>query len=170
MVMRHIAVQRTCCALMQPLVAILLPLAGWISSPALAEDGGVYVSGQGFTLEQAVDQALAESARRDNERFWIVVSGSEVGRVTKTGAGGEIVERIRKVRDLGGAVYVCQSDLARHAISEEELLEGVERISGYGTPAPGFPAAQAGSGLPSSVPQSRLILRSCADEEEPEEP
>lgn len=148
-------------------VAVLVALLAFPvveASAANAEEGGVYISGQGASFDQAVAQALAERSR-ENARFWIVVSGSEVGKLTRSPVNAEVAERIRQLRELGGAIYVCESDLERQAISEDELLDGVERVAGYGTAKPGFPAPQPESGLPASTAQNRLILRSCADDD-----
>lgn len=144
-------------------VAALLAFAAVEASAANAEEGGVYISGQGASFDQAVAQALAERSR-ENARFWIVVSGSEVGKLTRNPANAEMAERIRQLRELGGVIYACDSDLERQAISEDELLDGVERVAGYGATRPGFPVAQPESGLPAGNSQNRLILRSCADE------
>jgi intracellular sulfur oxidation DsrE/DsrF family protein len=143
--------------------AVLLACTAVQASAANAQEGGVYISGQGASFDQAVEQALAERSRQ-NARFWIVVSGSEVGKLTRSPVNAEVAERIRELRELGGVIYACESDLERQAISEDELLDGVERVAGYGAAKPGFPVAQAENGLPASVPQTRLILRSCAED------
>jgi intracellular sulfur oxidation DsrE/DsrF family protein len=144
--------------------ASLLAFVAMASPAVMAEEGGVYISGQGVSFDQAVTQALAERSH-ENVRFWIVVSGSEVGKLTRSPANVEVAERIRQLRELGGVIYACESDLEQQSISEDELLDGVERVAGFGAAKPGFPVPQPESGLPASNVQNRLILRSCAGED-----
>lgn len=142
---------------------------GWaIGGPAsvgtaMAEDGGVYIADQSFSIEQAFGQALAESGGRTDARFWVIVSGADAGRMTKSGAGAQVAEWVQRVRERGGIVYVCRSDLMRHGINEDELLDGVEQAYGYSAKDwAGLMSARKDMALPESIQQSQLILRTCS--------
>ncbi len=134
-----------------------------------AASGDVYVSGQGIAVEQAVQQALMENPRESKEAFWIIVAGPAIAEVTKNGSGQGIREALRQVRERGGMVYACRADLARYGVREEDLLDGVIAVSGYG--ANDLAAAQApatdGIALPESTRRSQLIFRTCADDDGP---
>lgn len=118
--------------------------------------GGVYVAGQGFSLEQAAEQALREQV--GGAPFWIVASGQEARRVVEGEGAHELLAR---VRERGGIVYACESDLPR--AQERTLPQGVGLV---GQPEPATPTIVMPAGtetevLPESVRQNRLILRTC---------
>jgi intracellular sulfur oxidation DsrE/DsrF family protein len=133
---------------------------------AFAGDGAVYVSGQGFSIDQAFNQAFAENPAKSKDRFWIIVAGDEVGRLTKSEANKDVQAWVERARARGGIIYACRSDLARHAITEDELLHGVAEIYGYGTRdwSGLLPAKRDGIILPQNILQSQQILKTCADD------
>ena len=149
------------------LLALALAFAAPFQHAAAA--GGVYVSGQGIGLDQAFRQALTENSAGSGAPFWIVVAGAEIARVTKGGATGEIAGWMKTVRERGGLVYVCRADMMRAGIKEEELLEGVVSMYGYGARdwTGLLPARQDGIALPDNMGQSQLILKTCAGEGKP---
>ena len=136
---------------------------------AAAAAAGVYVSGQGLSLEQAFQQALAENPGKAGAPFWIVVAGGEVARMTRNSPTSELAGSMKTVRERGGLVYVCRSDMMRAGIKEEDLLEGVVSMYGYGPKdwTGLLPARQDGLVLPDNMRQSQMILRTCTGEPKP---
>jgi hypothetical protein len=130
---------------------------------------GVYVSGQGVALDQSFRQALADNPKKSKNAFWIVVAGAEVRGLSKSGANADILGWLKSVRERGGNVFVCRSDLTRAGIKEEELLEGVVSMYGYGEKdwSGLLPAKRQEIVLPDSMKQSQLILKTCAGEPKP---
>lgn len=149
-------------------LAFALACAAFVQ-PAVAVAGGVYVSGQGTSAEQAFSQALTENPARSKEPFWVVVAGADVARVTRSGAGQDSQEWTRRVIERGGMVYVCRTDLMRYGLKEEDLLDGVVSVYGYGAEewAGLLPAKKEGIILPENIKQSQLILRTCAGNDKP---
>jgi intracellular sulfur oxidation DsrE/DsrF family protein len=145
---------------------LALPLAcGVAMTSGHAQTDLVYVSGQGFPAADTLRQALADNQRKPHEHFWVVITGADATMLTKGRAGAEILSVVRRVHERGGFVYVCDSDLAAHRISEDELLEGVARVSGYQSSAQTeLPTVKEGLVLPESVRERRLIWKACADE------
>lgn len=132
---------------------------------ASAAAGGVYVAGKGTNLEQTLKQAIADNPGKSVPPFWIVIAGSEVSHV-KNGANISIQGGIKSVRERGGLVYVCRSDMIRAGIKEGDLLEGVTAMYGYDPKdwAGLLPARREGIRLPDNMSQSQLILKTCAGE------
>ena len=142
----------------------LLLVCAMAGHAASAASGGVYIAGQGMSLEQAFEQALAEHPGAARDTFWIVAAGDEAARLAGTGSGSALSEALKKVRGRGGVVYVCRSDMMIKGIKEEDLPEGVASVYGYGSQewAGLLPARKEGVVLPENLQQSQLILRTCA--------
>jgi hypothetical protein len=66
-------------------------------------------------------------------------------------------------------VYVCRTDLMRRHLQEEDLLDGVTSVYGYGAEewAGLLPAKRDAIALPENIRQSQLILRTCAGGDKP---
>lgn len=131
------------------------------------QESGVYISGQGASLNEALEQALAENGSGAKQRFWVIVSGNDIVQVTEAGISGDIRELLQRIRERRGLVYVCQTDLAIYGIKESDLISGVKSIHGFSADAASNGQKQRGIELPKSVTQARLILRTCADRDEP---
>lgn len=152
------------------IAAVLLALV--FAAPlqqAAAAASGVYVSGQGLALEQAFQQALADNPGKNGAPFWIIVAGGEIASMTKGGTTSALAGSMKMVRERGGLVYVCRSDMIRAGIKEEDLLEGVVSMYGYGPKdwSGLLPARQDALVLPDNMHQSQMILRTCAGEQKP---
>ncbi len=119
---------------------------------------------QSTSLEQALSQALAENQASRPQRFWIVVSGPAVARVTQGGATAAQENLIKRARARGGLIYVCEPDLAASGIEPGDLLKGVRPVRGFEAAQEEDPLpVQPGEAiLPHSDKQARLILRVCA--------
>jgi hypothetical protein len=151
------------------LVRLLLVIGLALAAPVAAIADGVYVAGNGTALAQAFDQALAENPRKGDKPFWVVVSGKEVASLTKSRSNADTLQKLKTAKERGAEVYVCRSDLVRAGIKEEELLEGVVSMYGYGTQdwSGLLPARKDGIALPADMRQSQLILKTCAGEPKP---
>lgn len=136
------------------------------------EEGAVYVAGQGFTLEQAISQALAENSGDASRRFWVVVSGHDVALTVKTGGDAGLLDAIRRIHERGGIIYVCQSDMLAQGIMASDLVTEVEPVQGFGAPSGSGspPMSRSGNPLPKDLQHARLILRSCADRDAADTP
>ena len=121
------------------------------------------------TLEQAIGQALAENHPGPRQGFWVVISGSAVRQVTASGSTPAQRELIHRARRRGGLIYACQADLIDMEIAPSELLSGVQAIRGFGTEQGDLPLpARTGEiPLPRSDKKKRLILRVCAEHDNP---
>lgn len=143
-------------------MAIALACMG-SARPAIA-GGGVFIAGQGSAMEQTFNEALTANPAKSKEPFWVVVAGNDIKRMTKSGAAQEDKEWIKSVNARGGMIYVCRNDLMRNGLKEEDLLDGVRSVYGYGADewAGLLPAKKEGILLPENIKQSQLILRTCA--------
>lgn len=144
----------------------LVAICAASSHYATAADGAVYVAGKGAALEQAFRQALAENSGATKSTFWVVAAGGEAMRLTRASAGPAVLGAVKTVRERGGVVYVCRSDLLRSGIKEEDLLEGVATVYGYNPQewAGLLPAKKVEIVLPEDTKQSQLILNTCSGE------
>ncbi len=135
--------------------AAVFTLLIWQAAPLHA--AGVYVAGQGFSLEQAFEQAAREN-EGTGQRFWIVASG-EAARQVADGQASGLLERIRK---RGGIVQVCARDL--QGMAPTTLPRGVSVVPVPASAASGSEATEAedaGEAMPQSDSGYRLILRAC---------
>lgn len=127
-------------------------------------EGGVYIAGQGFTLEQAVEQAQSEQV--GDTMFWIVASGQVARDVADAENRPDTARLLEQVRERGGLVTVCAGDLGSSGASEagQATPPGVALVPAPGDPAPGLTASDQSDdvAMPESDRQRRLILRACA--------
>src|SRR5690606_35080817 len=134
---------------------LLLAMLAWM--PLVAGAAGVYVAGQGFTLEQAVEQALRENEAEGSEQaFWIVAAG-DAARAVARGEG--VAGLLEQIRSRGGLVYVCERDLQggqSGALPPGVGLIPVAAVSSGGVLAPADVTA-----IPESERGYRLMLRVC---------
>lgn len=145
--------------------ASLLLACAMASQHTAAKADGVYVAGQGTTLEQAFSQALADYQGK-KDAFWVVAAGNEAARLIRSGAGQELQRSLNTVRERGGVVYVCRSDLLRAGLREEDLLDGVASMYGYGAHewAGLLPAKRTEPVFPTNTAQSQRILKTCTSD------
>lgn len=124
-----------------------------------AQGQGVYVAGQGFALEQAVEQALRE--QRKGTAFWLVAAGEEAQRVVQ-GEGGEVSDLLEQVREHGGVIYACERNLPTET-GTPVLPASVGLIQPPEESGPVvIPPAVEVEPMPDGHRQTRLILRTCA--------
>lgn len=151
------------------ILRLLLMVGLVLAAPVAAIAGGVYVAGQGTALDQAFVQALADNPRKAVKPFWIVVAGNDAARLTKERSTPDIRQQLKSAKERGAEVYVCRSDLVRMGVKEEDLLDGVVSMYGYGAQdwSGLLPARKDGIALPEDMKQSQLILKTCAGEPKP---
>lgn len=149
-----------------PLLRLLIVIGLAIAAPAVAVAGGVYVAGEGVSLSQALGQALADNPKKSDKPFWIVVSGTEAGLITKTRSTPDTRHMVSTAKERGAEIYVCRSELVRAGIKEEDLLDGVVSMYGYSQQdwTGLLPARKDGIALPADMKQSQRILKTCAGE------
>ena len=149
-----------------PLLRLLIVIGLAIAAPVVAFAGGVYVAGEGVPLAKAMGQALADNPQKSGKPFWIVVSGTDAALLTKTRSSPDMRQMVRTAKERGAEVYVCRSELVRAGIKEEELLDGVVSMYGYGPQdwSGLLPARRDGIALPADMKQSQHILKTCTGE------
>jgi hypothetical protein len=146
------------------LLRLLLVVGLVLAAPVAAVAGGVYVAGQGTGLAQTFSHALADNPRKSERPFWVVVAGTDAAGLTKTRATPETRQSLKTAKERGAEVYVCRSDLVRAGIKDEELLDGVVSMYGYGHEdwSGLLPARRVdGIALPADMKQSQRILNTC---------
>ena len=149
-------------------VAVMIGLA--LAAPVAAiAGGGVYIAGQGSSLAQALGQALADNPRKSGGPFWVIVTGTEITRLTKSGTSADMQGELRNAFERGAEVYACRSDMTRHGIKDEDLVDGVVPMYGYGQQdwSGLLPARKERIALPLDMTQSQRILKTCAGEPKP---
>jgi len=100
-----------------------------ISTAAFAQsEGDVYVAGNGFSFQQAADQAISRTSR--GQRFFLLVLPPESNALTTATAGPLVALRDRVVAS-NGVLYVCQRDVDSGKISASNLVPGVVKVRGW---------------------------------------
>lgn len=152
-----------------PLLRLLIVAGLALAAPVAAFAGGVYVAGQGSPLAQAMGKALADNPQKSDKPFWIVVAGTDAALLTKSRSDADTRRLLKTAKDRGAEVYVCRSDLVRAGIRDDELLDGVVSMYGYGPQdwTGLLPARKDGIALPADMVQSQRILKTCAGEPKP---
>lgn len=166
---RHDARTRRRVSHHHPLLRLLIVLGLALATPVVAFAGGVYVAGEGVPLAQAMEQALADNPRKSDKPFWIVVSGQDSASLTKSHSSPDTQQMVRTAKARGAEIYVCRFELVRAGIREEDLLDGVVSMYGYGPQdwSGLLPARKDGIALPADMKQSQRILKTCAGEPKP---
>jgi hypothetical protein len=97
---------------------------------------GLYIAGDGFSLEQAIDDGLREKS--GDAGFAVLVLGAEVSKLTIHGATSEVSDVILRGVKGGAFLNVCERDVKRMSISAQYFLPMV-RVSR------GFSASESGA-------------------------
>lgn len=93
------------------------------SSAVYGQDGGLYIAGQGHTLEEAVAQAVRE--QRQGEPIWIVASDDAALAITQHAPGS--LRALGAVKQSGGQLFVCAASIP--ARLHAALPEGVVLVA-----------------------------------------
>ena len=154
-----------------PLLRLLIVVGLALAAPVVAHAGGVYVAEPGVPFAKAMGQALADNPQKSDKPFWIVVSGADTALLTKTRSSDDTRQLVRTAKERGAEIYVCRSELVRAGVKEEDLLDGVVSMYGYGPKdwSGLLPARKDGLALalPADMKQSQRILKTCAGEPKP---
>jgi hypothetical protein len=148
------------------LVAIATAL-GAAAGAAHAQEGGVYVAGDGFSFAKAASQAL--STNPAGQRFFLLALPPET-RALKANASGRLASVRKRVTAAGGVLMVCQRDVDSGKVDLAALVKGVVAVRGW--PPPGSTALPPGeryfadedrSVLPAANEGLRRLRTSCTD-------
>jgi hypothetical protein len=136
------------------LVALTLP--GFAKAQV---EGGLYVAGNGFSLEQAVSTGLAQNPA--GQRFFLLVLPPNTRALTMTAPDEQVAVRNRVLAG-NGQLLVCQRDIDNGAVDPTNLLPGVVAVRGW--PPPGSNALPEGQRYypdedPANLPQATEALR-----------
>jgi hypothetical protein len=148
------------------LVAIATAL-GAAAGAAHAQEGGVYVAGDGFSFAKAASQAL--STNPAGQRFFLLALPPET-RALKANASGRLASVRKRVTAAGGVLMVCQRDVDSGKVDLAALVKGVVAVRGW--PPPGSTALPPGeryfadedrSVLPAANEGLRRLRTTCTD-------
>jgi len=136
------------------LVALILP--GFATAQV---EGGLYIAGNGFSLEQAVSTSLAQNP--GGQRFFLLVLPPNTRALAMT-APDTLVAVRNRVLAGNGLLLVCQRDIDSGAVDPTNLLPGVIAVRGW--PPPGSDALPEGQRYypdedPANLPQATEALR-----------
>lgn len=143
-----------------------LALGSLLTATALAETGGLYIAGSGFTFQEAVERGVAVNTI--SSRFFVLAVGDAV-RGLSVVAPPELV-KVRNQGAAAGALYlVCQRDLDRGDFLLTDLVPGVVAVRGFPPPGsselpPGekyYPGEEPGN-LPESTEMLRRLRATCS--------
>jgi len=122
-------------------------------------EGGLYIAGDGFSLEQAATRGLAQNP--NGQRFFVLVLPPTTRALTTT-APEALVALRNRVLAGNGVLLVCQRDIDSGAVDATSLIPGVVRVRGW--PPPDSDALPQGERYypgenPASLPQANDALR-----------
>lgn len=137
------------------------------AAAAHAQEGGVYVAGDGFGFAKAASQALGTTP--SGQRFFLLVLPPET-RALKANAAGKLAAARKRVSSSGGVLMVCQRDVDSGKVDLAALVPGVVAVRGW--PPPGSTSLPPGeryfegedrSVLPASLEGLRRLRTTCSD-------
>jgi hypothetical protein len=143
---------------MRRLLAIALACSAALAIAQTA-GGGLYIAGNGFAFEQAVEQGLAMNP--SGQRFFVLSLPPQTQALGLSAPANVAALRDRAAQS--GAVFlVCQRDVANGAVNLAQLVPGVVAVRGW--PPPGSSPLPAGQDYfpgenRADLPQSTDLLR-----------
>ena len=136
-----------------------IPPAGNARAGRPGPGGALYIAGDGFSLEQAIDDGIRENGGKAS--FAVLVLGAEISKLGIHGTTAEISANIAKASNGGGTLYLCERDVKRQGFAVHEFLPGVQIVRGFSkTEAAGSPPPQPGGPPLAPIFRMRSI---CAD-------
>lgn len=138
-----------------------------MTAGAQAEEGGLYIAGDGFSFERAASEALG--ANPAGQRFFLLSLPPETRALETTASGTPAAARDRVIAG-GGVLYVCRRDVDTGKVNPAALVPGVIAVRGW--PPPGSSALPADARyfpgenpavLPVSDDALRRLRATCAD-------
>jgi hypothetical protein len=151
------------------LIALAAVICGALIAPAVSaqSEGEVYVAGNGFSFQQAVEQGLSRTP--GGQRFFVLALPPETNALMTTATGPLSALRDRVVAS-NGVLYVCQRDIDSGKISVASLVPGVVTVRGW--PPVGSGGLQEGqkyyadenpANFPVSTSSLRMLRSACSD-------
>jgi hypothetical protein len=132
-------------------------------------DGTVLVADDAFTLEDVLEDVLVKRRPTRVERFWVVITGDQVKLATKVNgmADRTLAKGFDLVRQYGGIMYACESDMQRLSLTAGDLLPPAEPVKGYDAEGSTDTGSLLYSDedptlLPESVTQLRRLRAACS--------
>lgn len=98
------------------------------TATAQANDGGLYIAGEGFSFRVAAERALANNA--GDRRFFLLTLPSEAAALRRNAPASQARLRDR-VLASGGVLLVCQRDLDQRRIDAATLVPEVVPVRGW---------------------------------------
>jgi hypothetical protein len=99
-----------------------------VAAAAQAQQGGVYVAGDGFSFAKAAAQGL--SANPPGQRFFLLALPPET-RALEAAATGRLAATRKRVTSSGGVLMVCQRDVDSGKVKVGALVPGVVVVRGW---------------------------------------
>ena len=90
----------------------------------------LFLTGDGFTLEGAMSEATSQRTPQDPQTYKLLVMGSEIRRITVSGASASVRELLHTSMQGGASVYVCAKNLQEFGFKPADLLPGVHSVRG----------------------------------------
>jgi hypothetical protein len=151
------------------LIAVVAAVcAAAIPAPVPAQsEGGLYITGAGFTFQQAADRGVAQNP--GGRRFFLLSLPPETQALTVTAPGPLAAARDRVVAS-NGVLLICKRDVDSGRINASALVPGVVAVRGF--PPPGSKALPDGeryfpgenpANLPASNEALRRLRSTCSD-------
>ena len=142
-------------------------------SPAAAAEsleGAVLVADEIFPIEDVLEEILVKRRPDRVTKFWVVIAGDQVRLATKSNGmrDRQLAKAFDLVRQYGGIVYACETDMARHGLTAGDLLPPTEPVKGFDADAPLtadqlFYVGEDPALLPESVTQLRWLRSVCSE-------
>lgn len=115
----------------------LATLALTATVPAAAQDtGGLYIAGPQIGLSQALDQALASNPNPGARFYVLVLPPAQQALAGPDGA--TLRQQLQQVRQRGGKVLACRSDIDNEGFDPIELGSPVAVVRGWPVLEGGF--------------------------------
>lgn len=132
-------------------------------------DGTVLVADEIFPIEDVLEEILVKRPPGGVTKFWVVIAGDQVKLATKANGmrDRQLAKAFDLVRQYGGIVYACETDMARHGLTAGDLLPPTEPFKGFDADAPLaddqlFYVGEDPALLPESVTQLRWMRSVCS--------
>ncbi|MSQ52583.1 MAG: hypothetical protein EXR28_11905 [Betaproteobacteria bacterium] len=116
---------------------------------------GAFFAGDGFSLDQAVEDGVRESSGKSP--FAVLVLNAEISKLGIHGATSEVTAVVLKAGKSGGTLYVCDRDVKRQGFTAHEFLPGVQAVRGFSkAEAQSAAAGSKQAGAAPSAPMQRI--------------
>jgi len=150
-------------------LALVLALFAFASRADQPLDGTVLVADDAYTLEDVMEEILVKRRPTRVTQFWVVVAGDQVKLATKANGMTDrtLARGFDLVRQYGGIIYACESDMARLGVTAADLLPPAEPVKGFGPDGTTdtdsvLYADEDPTLLPESVTQLRRLRAACS--------